>query len=44
VVELEAYRYPDQQRTMEATCDRFNAANLRWRDGRLLLIYVARAI
>jgi len=44
VVELEAYRYPDQQRAMEATCDRFNAANLRWRDGRLLLIYVARAI
>ena len=42
VVELEAYRYPDQQRAMEATCDRFNAANLRWRDGRLLRIYVAR--
>jgi hypothetical protein len=42
VVELEAYRYPDQQRAMEATCDRFNAANLRWRDGRLLRIYVAK--
>jgi hypothetical protein len=42
VVELEAYRYPDQQRAMETTCDRFNAANLRWRDGRLLRIYVAR--
>jgi hypothetical protein len=42
VVELEAYRYPDQQRAMEATCDRFNAANLRWRDGRLLRIYAAR--
>jgi hypothetical protein len=42
VVELEAYRYPDQQRAMETTCDRFNAASLRWRDGRLLRIYVAR--
>jgi hypothetical protein len=27
VVELVAYRYPDQQRAMEATCDPFNAAN-----------------
>lgn len=42
VVELEPYRYPDQQRAMEATCARFNAANLRWRDGRLLRIYVAK--
>ncbi len=42
VVELEPYRYSDQQRAMEATCDRFNAANLCWRDGRLLRIYVAR--
>lgn len=41
-VELEPYRYTDQQRAMEATCDRFNAANLRWRDGRLLCIHVAR--
>ena len=40
-VELEPYRYPDQQRDMEATCARFNAANLRWRDGRLLRITVA---
>jgi hypothetical protein len=40
-VELEPYRYSDQQRAMEATCDRFNAANLRWRDGRLLRIHVA---
>ncbi len=40
-VELEPYRYPDQQRKMEATCVRFNAANLRWRDGRLLCIAVA---
>jgi len=42
VVELEAYRYPDQQQAMETTCDRFNTANLRWRDGRPLRIYVAR--
>jgi hypothetical protein len=41
-VELEPYRYSDQQRAMEATCDRFNAANLRWRDGRLLRIHVVR--
>ena len=40
-VELESYRYPDQRRAMEATCARFNAANLRWRDGRLLRISVA---
>jgi hypothetical protein len=39
---LEPYRYPDQQRAMETTCRRFNAANLRWRDGRLLRIYVAQ--
>ena len=41
-VALEPYRYADQQQAMEATCDRFNAANLRWRDGRLLRIHVAR--
>lgn len=40
-VVLEPYRYRDQQRAMEATCARFNAANLRWRDGRLLRITVA---
>lgn len=40
-VELEPYRYPDQQRLMEATCARFNAAHLRWRDGRLVRISVA---
>jgi hypothetical protein len=38
---LEPYRYADQQRAMEVTCARFNAANLRWRDGRLLRISVA---
>ena len=37
----EPYHYSDQQRTMEATCTRFNAANLRWRDGRALRISVA---
>jgi len=26
---------------METTCARFNAANLRWRDGRLLQIWVS---
>jgi hypothetical protein len=40
-VMLESYRYGDQQRAVEATCARFNAANLRWRDGRLLRITVA---
>jgi hypothetical protein len=40
-VVLEPYRYPDQQRAMEATCARFNAANLHWRDGRLLSISIA---
>jgi hypothetical protein len=39
-VVLEPYRYRDQQRAMETTCARFNAANLRWRDGRLLRISV----
>jgi hypothetical protein len=40
-VELESYRYSDQQRLMEATCARFNATNARWRDGRLVYISVA---
>lgn len=40
-VVLEPYRYPDQQRAMTVTCARFNAAHLRWRDGRLLCISVA---
>lgn len=42
-VELEPYRYADQQRAMEATCVRFNAADLCWRDGRALRISVAAA-
>jgi hypothetical protein len=40
-VELEPYRYADQQRAMEATCERFNAAELHWRDGRALRMTVA---
>ena len=39
---LMPYAYHDQQRAMEATCQRFNAANLRWQDGRLLRITVRR--
>jgi hypothetical protein len=39
-VTLEPYRYRDQQDAMETTCARFNAANLRWRDGRLIRISV----
>jgi len=42
-VELTPYRYADQQRAMEATCARFNAAQLHWRDGRALHISVATA-
>jgi hypothetical protein len=38
---LEPYRYSDQQRAMEITCARFNAANVRWRDGRRIRISVA---
>jgi hypothetical protein len=41
-VMLDPYRYADQQRAMEVTCQRFNEANLRWRDGRLLRIHVAQ--
>jgi hypothetical protein len=40
-VVLEPYRYPEHQQAMEETCRRFNAANLHWRDGRLLRIRVA---
>ena len=40
-VELEPYRYPEQQEAMEQTCARFNQAQLRWRDGRLIRIRVA---
>jgi hypothetical protein len=40
-VVLEPYRYSDQQRAMEITCARFNAAHVRWRDGRLLRVSAA---
>ena len=41
-VVLDPYRYADRQRAMEETCRRFNEAHVRWRDGRLLRIRVAR--
>ena len=37
---LDPYRYQEHQRAMEHTCQRFNQANLRWRDGRRLIILV----
>ena len=40
-VVLEPYRYSDQQHAMQITCARFNAVNVRWRDGRLIRISVA---
>lgn len=42
-VTLDAYRYAEQQQAMELTCQRFNAANLRWRDGRLLRFHLTQA-
>ena len=41
-VVLDPYRYQDQQQAMEESCRRFNEAQVRWRDGRLLRIYAAR--
>jgi hypothetical protein len=41
-VVFEPYRYPEHQQAMEATCRRFNEANVCWRDGRLLRISVQR--
>ena len=40
-VMLEPYRYNDQQRVLQATCARFNAINVCWRDGRQIHISVA---
>jgi len=40
-VVFEPYRYPEQQRAMVATCQRCNAADLHWRDGRTLQFAVA---
>ena len=39
-VVLDSYHYLKLQQDMKATCQRFNEANLRWRDGRLLRISV----
>ena len=39
-VVLDSYRYREHQQAMEATCQRFNQADLRWRDGRMLRISV----
>jgi hypothetical protein len=41
-VVLAPYRYQDQQQAMEKSGRRFNQAQVRWRDGRLLRILVAR--
>jgi hypothetical protein len=41
-VVLDPYRYRDQQQAMEESCRRLNEAQVRWRDGRLLRISVAR--
>jgi hypothetical protein len=40
-VVLDPYRYPEHQQAMAETCHHFNAAQVHWRDGRLLRIYVA---
>ena len=41
-VVLDSYRYREHQRAMEVTCQRFNQANLHWRDGRLLCFSVQK--
>jgi hypothetical protein len=41
-VVLAPYRYRDQQQAMVESCRRLNEAQVRWRDGRLLRISVAR--
>ena len=41
-VVLDPYRYSEHQQAMEESCRRFNEAQVRWRDGRLLRIRVAR--
>ena len=40
-VTLDPYRYPEHQRAMQETCRRFNAAQVRCRDGRLLRMRLA---
>jgi len=39
---LDSYRYREHQQAMEVTCQRFNQANLRWRDGRVLYMSVKK--
>lgn len=41
-VTLDAYRQPEHQQAMEESCRRLNAANIRWHDGRLVRMQVAR--
>ncbi|MCP3705214.1 MAG: hypothetical protein GY954_20095, partial [Alteromonas sp.] len=41
---LDSYRYQEHQQAMEATCQRFNQADLRWRDGRMLRISVQKPL
>ena len=43
-VVFEPYRYAEHQRAMLATCQRCNAADLHWRDGRRLRFEVASVI
>lgn len=40
-VVLDPYRHLEHQQAMEEPCRRFNEAQVRWRDGRLLRIHVA---
>jgi hypothetical protein len=35
-VVFDLYRYPEHQQAMEESCRRLNAAQVHWRDGRLL--------
>jgi len=41
-VVLDPYRYQEHQQAIEESCRRFNKAQVRWRDGRLLRIHVAQ--
>jgi hypothetical protein len=42
-VVLDSYRHREHQHAMELTCQRFNQAQLLWRDGRLLHISVQQS-
>ena len=41
-VVLDSYRHPEHQQDMGESCRRFNEAQVRWRDGRLIRIRVAQ--